>query len=648
MNSKYSYDEHSTTWPVFALALLSVATVPLTIQTLVTVFSSSKPTTGTSDGVSYDDDKHAPEPVKKYRKKTQKSHIFNKKGFFLLLAWLAIGFFSFKIYSTEAPSDVSSGVFDPYELLEIGFGTSEKEIKSHYKKLTIKYHPDKIRNKSEEEKKELEERFVLITKAYKALTDETTRENFEKYGHPDGPQETSHGIALPKALIEGALSPVLLAIYITLIGLVLPYLVNSWWTKTKSYTKKGVHNETATMFLENMLNFKPSEIVTVDTILQWLSEAKEFELIKPSSTSDDILQVFRAYLSRSNAKLSDSDYEVIALVPTLINALVDISATFRNTDITNTAFETLKSFSQALLPSIKNELLQLPNVDPAAVAKSPIVRLSKLMKLPKEEIKKVLGITSDAKLQETLDVASTIPIMNLVKSEFKVTGEKVVTPQSNAHISVKVIVKTGAQKNSDFRGKIAPEDMEEPDSFEYLKDPFKIVSEQPELPTAYTPYFPAQRQAKYVAFIVVQKDGKITDSPVFFHNLDLSNLLLTEEELKLESTDAKVGTFKIPFAQPTPTEPGKYQFRVIIKSLDYFTPDLDFPLVMTVEEPPRVEEISYDIPEAEEGSLADTMAQLKAGKLTEIDEEEEGDDDESDLEEEDWSDINTDTEDEDA
>jgi translocation protein SEC63 len=28
----------------------------------------------------------------------------------------------------------------------------------------------------------------FITKAYEALTDEVSRQNFEKYGHPDGPQ----------------------------------------------------------------------------------------------------------------------------------------------------------------------------------------------------------------------------------------------------------------------------------------------------------------------------------------------------------------------------------------------------------------------------------------------------------------------------
>lgn len=33
----------------------------------------------------------------------------------------------------------------------------------------------------------------FISKAYAALTDEVSRQNYEKYGHPDGPQVGSNG-----------------------------------------------------------------------------------------------------------------------------------------------------------------------------------------------------------------------------------------------------------------------------------------------------------------------------------------------------------------------------------------------------------------------------------------------------------------------
>lgn len=42
----------------------------------------------------------------------------------------------------------------------------------------------------------------FVTKAYKALTDETARANLEKYGNVDGPQGMAVGIALPKFMLD--------------------------------------------------------------------------------------------------------------------------------------------------------------------------------------------------------------------------------------------------------------------------------------------------------------------------------------------------------------------------------------------------------------------------------------------------------------
>ena len=42
-----------------------------------------------------------------------------------------------------------------------------------------------------------------ITPAYKTLTDETARMNYEKYGHPDGKQSVKLGVALPSWMFGG-------------------------------------------------------------------------------------------------------------------------------------------------------------------------------------------------------------------------------------------------------------------------------------------------------------------------------------------------------------------------------------------------------------------------------------------------------------
>lgn len=55
----------------------------------------------------------------------------------------------------------------------------EKVIKPKYKKLCVKYHPDKWTNGTEQEKKDAEEKFKEIAEAYSVLSDSTKREQYD-------------------------------------------------------------------------------------------------------------------------------------------------------------------------------------------------------------------------------------------------------------------------------------------------------------------------------------------------------------------------------------------------------------------------------------------------------------------------------------
>ncbi len=52
-----------------------------------------------------------------------------------------------------------------YEILNIKEDATDEEIKKAYRKLSKEYHPDTSKYKSEEEQKEAEDMFRLITKA---------------------------------------------------------------------------------------------------------------------------------------------------------------------------------------------------------------------------------------------------------------------------------------------------------------------------------------------------------------------------------------------------------------------------------------------------------------------------------------------------
>lgn len=79
---------------------------------------------------------------------------------------------------------------DFYEILGISKSASQAEIKKAYRKMAIKYHPDK--NPGD---KTAEENFKKAAEAYEVLSDENKKARYDQYGHAafDGPQGGGFG-----------------------------------------------------------------------------------------------------------------------------------------------------------------------------------------------------------------------------------------------------------------------------------------------------------------------------------------------------------------------------------------------------------------------------------------------------------------------
>ena len=75
---------------------------------------------------------------------------------------------------------------DYYKILEIDRNASDADIKKAFKKLSIKWHPDKWSSKSEKEQKEAEERFKEVNEAYQVLSDPQKKSNYDNFGDAEG------------------------------------------------------------------------------------------------------------------------------------------------------------------------------------------------------------------------------------------------------------------------------------------------------------------------------------------------------------------------------------------------------------------------------------------------------------------------------
>lgn len=71
---------------------------------------------------------------------------------------------------------------DYYEILGLARNATEPEIKKAYRKLAMKYHPDKFSNSSESEKKEAENKFKELNEAYEVLSDPKKKLAYDQYG----------------------------------------------------------------------------------------------------------------------------------------------------------------------------------------------------------------------------------------------------------------------------------------------------------------------------------------------------------------------------------------------------------------------------------------------------------------------------------
>jgi translocation protein SEC63 len=173
------------------------------------------------------------------RKETKGIALLKGRGFLINLGITLVGtaLFVYLIASVSSDGEVNS--FDPFSILEIDSGADMKIIKKAYRDKSLKYHPDKNPNNPA-----AEATFMMIAKAYEALTDEVAKENYRKYGNPDGKQSLAVSIGLPSFLLDTTNRNLVLLAYLIIMVGVIPFSVYKYYSDSSKFGEKDVMYDT--------------------------------------------------------------------------------------------------------------------------------------------------------------------------------------------------------------------------------------------------------------------------------------------------------------------------------------------------------------------------------------------------------------------
>ena len=240
MSTDYNYDEQGQFFPYFVVTVAALFTIPSTYS----VLKPSKELESTGSRITSDFTPEHEDLILRSKRKQKRRERKVKRIVLSVLGWTTM---AYMVYLMATVQRTTPEIWDPYDVLGLSRSATEDQIRKHYKKLSIKDHPDKrqpdpTKNETIES---INEQWVEVVKAYKTLTDEEVRQNYIQYGHPDGKQSFSIGIALPQFIVQEGNGKYVLLLYAGLLGVLLPWFLGRWWYGTRRSTRDGILVESA-------------------------------------------------------------------------------------------------------------------------------------------------------------------------------------------------------------------------------------------------------------------------------------------------------------------------------------------------------------------------------------------------------------------
>jgi translocation protein SEC63 len=653
MSSDYNYDEDGHLWPFFAFTLTFIITVPLTYLLYVRVRTPAvvNPRLKTDykpKGVS----DHVDAVRASYRRKQRNIGL----AITVVLGWVIM---AYMLYLIRIAPTHTQRIWNPYDILGISESATEKQIKKTYKDLSRKLHPDKVKPDpaKNETAESLNAAYVEISKAYQALTDEEIRNNYIQYGHPDGKQSYSIGIALPKIMITDGNGKYVVLFYFLVFGVGLPWLVGSWWYGNQRMSKEGVLMESANrLFIEYKDDADSGDVISA------LSTGKEFEttlagdkaesglsalesritaegdaypfaagmLVKDKDKLQELdnsvrrkaLALLWAYLGRidlDDVELQKSKFEIATQAHALTRSQTAISLAYANNTAILSSYHAAQLLIQAMPPK-SSPLLQLPHMTPAiakAVEGDSKIRMTiqKFMDQPDAQRRSLAvgnGLLSEQEYKTAVQVARQLPYLRVDKAFFKVAGERFIIPSSLVTLVVKGRFIPPGSENVPAINELDLEDVDPAEddidaiSGRKPKQVGKDAAGKPILasdepvypPLTFAPFFGRDVSPRWHVFLTDSKQGKMAVPPFTFSSFDRPLF-----EADGSTPTYNMQTLKAQFQAPP--QPGNYTFVMHVVCDSYVGFDTKREVTLVVDEASRANEVieEDEISEPEEGKI---------------------------------------------
>jgi len=412
------YDNQA--WNFFALAWLSLYLLPSWWSIRGKLYKVFIGTTDADIGAvtRTSDERNKAENLKKNSKGIKSL----RKGFWINLAFTIIFTFVFIYIASSIQSGGEVNSFDPYHILGVDGGAEIKIIKNAYRQMSLKWHPDKNPNNPAAEAK-----FMMVVKAYEALTDPERMKNYEEFGNPDGKQSLEVSIGLPSWLLDtDNRNFVLMAYLIVMVG-VIPFCVWRYYSDSSKYGEKDVMYDTYSWFHhsldEHTLVKSFPEILAGSAEFRTRnmpkSEANKFEARRlldklkvhmqkprfhhPVCVKGNVLM--HAHLTRQTTSISEEAKEDLHYMLQRSGALIDaMISVCQHQEALKSALNGIQ-FGQHVTQAcwIKDStLMQLPHfteveVMHATKGKTGAKTIAKYITIPDKEKKGLVDFTSDQK-----------------------------------------------------------------------------------------------------------------------------------------------------------------------------------------------------------------------------------------------------------